>query len=134
MKEQEAKELEHLVGKVMEKAPLETPSFQFTDKVMAAINAELQRESNCYRPLISRYVWAIIAVVVIGFTAYIWFLVQPAPLNLPTLSFDFMEDNLVTKEFAAFKPSKITIYGVLLLAVMLCIQIPVLKRYFDGRV
>tara|TARA_R110002020_G_scaffold2415_5_gene11232 strand:+ start:15173 stop:15337 length:165 start_codon:yes stop_codon:yes gene_type:complete len=33
-----------------------------------------------------------------------WFLVQPAPLNLPTLSFYFMEDNLVTKEFAAFTP------------------------------
>ncbi|WP_410004292.1 hypothetical protein [Aequorivita nionensis] len=134
MKEQEAKELEQLVGKAMQKSSLETPSFQFTDNVMAAVNAAQETSAIRYRPLIPKYIWVVIAAVVIGFTAYIWFLVQPAPLDLPVLSFDFIKSNSISKEVAAFTPSKITVYAVLLLALMLCVQIPVLKRYFDDRV
>lgn len=133
MNEQEAKDLEQLAAKVMQKTTLETPSFQFTDKVMAAINVQEQAAAVCNRPLIPKYIWVAIAAVVIGFTAYIWFLVQPAPLDLPTLSFDFMENNPISQEVAAISPSKITSYAILLLALMLCVQIPMLKQYFDKR-
>jgi formate-dependent nitrite reductase membrane component NrfD len=101
---------------------------------MAAINVQEQAAAACNRPLIPKYIWVAIAAIVIGFTAYIWFLVQPAPLDLPVLSFDFIKSNSISKEVAAFTPSKITVYAVLLLALMLCVQIPVLKRYFDDRV
>jgi len=131
MKEQETKDLEQLVSKAMQKATLETPSFQFTDKVMAAINAEHQSVTARYRPLIPKYIWAAITVTILGITAYLWFLIQPAPLDLPKLSFDFMENNLLSKEVTSFTPSKITVYALLLLAVMICVQIPMLKRYFD---
>jgi len=133
MKEKEAKELEKLVAKAMQKSSLETPSFQFTDNVMAAINVQEQNATVRYRPLIPKYIWVAIAAIVIGFTAYIWFLVQPAPLDLPTLSFDFMENNPISQEVAAISPSKITSYAILLLALMLCVQIPMLKQYFDKR-
>lgn len=131
MKEQETKDLEQLVSKVMQKSTLETPSFQFTDKVMAAINAEHQSAAIRYRPLIPKYIWAAITVTILGITAYLWFLIQPAPLNWPTLSFDFMENNLLSNEVTSLNPSKITVYALLLLAVMVCVQIPMLKRYFD---
>jgi hypothetical protein len=131
MKEQEAKDLEKLVAKVMQKSALETPSFQFTDKVMAAVTATQETVTTPYTPLIPKYIWIVIATIVIGMTAYLWFLIQPEPLNLPTLSFDFMENNLVAKEITAFTPSKITSYAVLLLALMVCVQIPILKRYFE---
>ncbi len=133
MKEQEAKELEQLVAKAMQKASLETPSFQFTDKVMAAVNAEHQSVAISYRPLIPKYMWVAITATIVGITGYLWFLIQPAPLDLPTLSFDFMKNNSISKEFTAFTPSKITSYAVMLLALMLCVQIPVLKNYFDKR-
>ncbi len=132
MKENETKHIEHLVAKAMQKSNLETPSFQFTDSVMEALQAQ-QSAVTPYRPLFPKYIWVAIAAIVAGFTAYIWFLVQPAPLNLPTLSFDFIKNNLLAKEVAAFTPSKITIYAVLLLALMLCVQVPMLKRYFDKR-
>ncbi|MDC7999611.1 hypothetical protein POV26_01020 [Aequorivita todarodis] len=133
MKEQETKDLEQLVAKAMRKATLETPSLLFTDKVMAAINAEHQNVTVRYRPLIPKYVWIGIAAAIVGITAYLWFLIQPTPLNLPALSFDFMAANSLSKEFSAFTPSKITVYALLLLAVMLCVQVPVLKRYFERR-
>ena len=131
MKEQEAKELENLVAKAMQKATLETPSFQFTDKVMAAVNAPQQSATVSYRPLIPKYMWVAIATAIVGITVYLWFLIQPTPLNLPELSFDFIKNNSFSKEFTAFTPSKITSYAVLLLALMLCVQIPVLKNYFN---
>lgn len=131
MKEQEAKELENLVAKAMQKATLETPSFNFTDKVMDAVIAQQQTAAIRYRPLIPIYIWIAIAAAIVGITAYLWFLIQPTPLNLPELSFDFIKNNSFSKEFTAFTPSKITSYAVLLLALMLCVQIPMLKRYFD---
>ena len=131
MKEQEAKELENLVAKAMQKATLETPSFQFTDKVMAAVNSTQQSATVSYRPLIPKYMWVAIATAIVGITVYLWFLIQPTPLNLPELSFDFIKNNSFSKEFTAFTPSKITSYAVLLLALMLCVQIPVLKNYFN---
>ncbi len=133
MKEKEDNELEKLVAKAMQKATLETPSFQFTDNVMAAINPAHQTSATRYRPLIPKYIWVAIAGAIVAITAYLWFLIQPAPLNLPILSFNFIETNSISKEFAAFTPSKITSYAVLLVALMLCIQIPILKRYFDKR-
>lgn len=131
MKENETKQIEHLVAKAMQKSTLETPSFQFTDKVMAAINAQNQSIATSYKPLFPKYIWVAIAILVIGFTSYIWFVTQPTPLDLPSLSFDFMENNPISKQLANFTPSKITVYAVFLLALMLCVQIPMLKRYFD---
>ncbi len=133
MKENENKELEHLVAKAMRKSTLETPSFQFTDKVMAAVNAQQQSVAIRYRPLIPKYIWVAITIAILSVTAYLWFLIQPAPLDLPTLSFDFMKNNSISKELTVFTPSKITGYAVMLLALMLCVQIPMLKRYFDKR-
>ena len=133
MKELEAKELEQLIAKAMQKTTLETPSFQFTDQVMAAVNAQPQSVVAQYSPLIPKYIWVVIAATIVGLTGYLWFLVQPSPLTWPTLSLDFMENNPISKELASFTVSKITLYAVLLLAIMFCVQIAVLKRYFDKR-
>ncbi len=131
MKENEAKQIEDLVAKAMQKSTLETPSYQFTDKVMAAVNAQQHSAVTRHIPLIPKYMWVAIAVLTIGFTAYIWSVVQPTPIAWPTLSFDFMKNNLLSKEVGAITFSKITGYAVMLLALMLCVQIPMLKRYFD---
>lgn len=130
MKEQKV-DLEQLVTKAMHKSYLETPSFQFTDRVMAAINAKQQTVVSCYRPLIPKYIWVAIAIGIVGITAYLWYLLQPVPLDLPTLSFDFMENNPLSKEVAALTVSKITTYALLFLALMVFVQIPMLKRYFN---
>ena len=134
MEEQETKQLEQLVTKAMQKSTLETPSFQFTDKVMATIKAEQQRDAIRYRPLIPRYVWAAIVVGIVGITAYLWFLIQPAPLNFSTSSFNFMGSFSLSKNLPDFAPSKVTGYAFMFFALMLCIQIPMLKRYSDNKV
>ena len=132
MKTQEDKQLEQLVTKAMQKATLETPSFQFTDRVMAAVKAEQQRAISRYAPLIPKYIWISIAAFVVGITAYLWFYVQTTPIEFPNLSFDFMQ-NIPSQAVSNFRVSNITGYAFLLLAVMICVQIPVLKRYFERR-
>lgn len=129
MKEQEAKELEKLIAKVMQKAPLESPSLQFTDNIMAAINVEEKSVAFRYRPLLPKYIWFVIAAIVVGITTYLWIMLQPAPLDFPNLLFSFMEKSTFSKEVAAFSPSKVTAYAMLLFAIMLCVQIPVLRSY-----
>ncbi len=133
MKEQEDRQLEHLVAKAIQKTTLETPSSQFTNKVMAAVNAQPQSVAIRYSPLIPKYIWIVIAALIVGFTTYLWFFVQPTPMAWPKLSFNFMDNNLISKGLAAITPSKITVYAVLLFAVMVCVQVPILKNYFDKR-
>jgi len=133
MKEQEAKELEKLVAKAMKKSALETPSFQFTDKVMAAVNAQQQTSTINYTPLIPKYIWFSIVALVVGITVYLWYTLQPAPLDFQMPSFNFIKEETFSQEFKAFTPSKITSYAVMLLALMLCVQIPMLKQYVNNR-
>ncbi|PHR15059.1 MAG: hypothetical protein COA40_02650 [Aequorivita sp.] len=133
MKEQQSKELDQLIAKVMQKSTLETPSFQFTDKVLTAINAEQKSVNIPYRPLIPKYIWAAIVVGIIGITGYLWFMIKPAPLNLSIPSFNFMDSFSLSNNIPAFTPSKITAYAILFFALMLCIQIPMLKQYFNNR-
>lgn len=106
MKEHETKALENLVAKAMQKSTLETPSFQFTDKVMTAINAEQKSVSFRYHPLIPKYIWIVIAATVVGITGYLWFSLQPEPLDLPTPSFNFMDSLSPAKIMPAFTPSR----------------------------
>lgn len=133
MKEQETKELERFVAEAMFKTKLETPSPHFTERVMTAVMAEQQTTAIGYRPLIPTYMWIGIAFFIVCLTTYLWFLVQPAPFSWPSLSFGFLENNTFFKKLAAVSISKITLYAVLFLAVMICIQIPVLKYYFNRR-
>ncbi|MEX0995919.1 MAG: hypothetical protein WDZ45_02585 [Flavobacteriaceae bacterium] len=133
MKEQETKELERFVAGAMFKTKLETPSPHFTERVIKAVMAEQQATAIGYRPLIPTYMWIGIAFFIVSLTTYLWFLAQPAPFNWPSLSFGFLENNILFKKLAAVSISKITLYAVLFLAVMICVQIPVLKYYFNRR-
>lgn len=132
MKDNETKQIEHLVAKAMQKASMEIPSVQFTNRVMEALHAQ-QSAVTSYRPLFPKFIWVAIAALIVGITGYIWFLAEPGSLDLPSFSFAFMKNNVISKEVAAITIPKITSYAVMLLAVMLCVQIPMLKRYFDGR-
>jgi hypothetical protein len=134
MNENTDKQLEELVDKVMEKSTLETPSFNFTANVMAQVIAIEQRAITAYKPLIPKWIWAIIFSVVIGFVAYLWFTVQPGTTSwIPSMDFEFLSNNRISKGISGITFSKTTTYAILLLAVMVFIQIPILKNYFDKR-
>ena len=132
MKENADKYLDELSRKVMGKSTLESPSLDFTKTVMSQIHNLSTSTITAYRPLISKPVWSFIALGVIAIFVYVIFGNPTASdtkwlesLNLQKFSLDVLPD---------YSPSQTLVYTVLLFTVMLCIQIPLLKHYFNKRI
>jgi len=128
--------LDELSEKIMTKSKLETPSLDFTANVMSSVNVEYkQSESTIYTPLISKKTWLIIAV---------FFIVVCACLLLGNTSegfgwftgvdFSFMPSLNIANLFSGISFSKTVLYAIVVLTLMLFIQIPLLKVYFDNRI
>ncbi|WP_439150869.1 hypothetical protein [Winogradskyella sp.] len=130
--EKDDKRIEDLVNKLMEADALESPSFDFTDKVMSKVEALNTSEVTVYRPLIPKYIWWLMASGFIALVGYMFFK-QPnetASLseryNLPDVSFNLLES-------LSLNFSSTMMYATVLLAIMLSVQIPLLKQYFNSR-
>jgi hypothetical protein len=55
MHEKIDEQMDNLLKKVIVKASLETPSFDFTAQIMTQLVAKKQSQSTIYKPLISRF-------------------------------------------------------------------------------
>ena len=129
--EHDEKKIEAIIDKLMDSDTLETPSINFTDHVMSKVSAlDTTSTSHVYKPLISKSVLIGIGIAVIVLLSYFIFN-QPAGdsnlLEKYNLAFNF-ENPLGNLNFNF---SKTLVYAFGLLAIMLSIQIPVLKHYFN---
>nr|WP_321230772.1 hypothetical protein [uncultured Psychroserpens sp.] len=128
MNENADKHLDNLSRKVIGKSAVESPSFDFTKSVMSQINALSTSSVTTYVPLISKKVWALIILVFAGIIGYVSFGTSEEKNSwLSDLDYEFVNP-LSNLEF-----SQTSVYAVLFLALMICIQIPLLKHYFNKR-
>ena len=128
MNENADKHLDNLSRKVIGKSAVESPSFDFTKSVMSQINALSTTSVTTYVPLISKKVWALIILVFAGIIGYVSFGTSEEKNSwLSDLDYEFVNP-LSNLEF-----SQTSVYAVLFLALMICIQIPLLKHYFNKR-
>ncbi len=135
MKENIDKHIEQLVDKSMKKTSLESPSFDFTDTVMAQINALEQSTVTAYKPLISKPMWFAIFAIGLSIVLYIILgtpITETGLLNFIDLS--VLTNNKFSFTLPEFAISKTVMYGVVLFGIMLFIQVPILKHYFDKRI
>ncbi|WP_299363141.1 hypothetical protein [Winogradskyella sp.] len=130
--EKDEKRIEDLVNKLMSADSLEKAPLDFTDKVMAKVEALSNSEVTVYKPLIPKYIWWLIAL---GFATLVGYILFNRPgnstslterYNLPKVSFDLFQN--LSLDF-----SSVLMYAVVLLAFMVSIQIPLLKQYFNNR-
>lgn len=129
MDRKEEKKLEAWAENIMGGAPLESPSQDFTQKLMQRLEVGQQKEVYRYRPLLDK---GSFALMFIGFAA-LWgyFLIQggdaPEPSWLPSLDLEpfFQAVGAWSDQFA---PSKVTLYAVSIFGLMYLIQFSVLKR------
>jgi hypothetical protein len=128
MKEED-KNIENLIDKMMAENTLETPSFDFTSKIMAQVLVAEKTKVKSYKPLISKSIWIIIGFGLLGLAIY-------ASL------FSETENNLkigksyadnVSAFFSGIHISKNILYAILIVPFMILIQIGVLKNYFDKK-
>lgn len=126
------KNLETLVDKLMANDTLEKPSANFTDNILSQLEVKTQSQKFVYKPLISKHVWSVIVVVVFSAIGYVY-------LKEPVMNSEILDkvnlSNLFKNPFAniTIEFSKTLIYAVIFMALMLCIQIPILKNYFNKR-
>ncbi|MEM5566992.1 hypothetical protein WNY78_17865 [Psychroserpens sp. AS72] len=142
MNENADKHLDSLSRRVIGESAVESPSFDFTKSVMSQINALNTSSATTYVPLISKWVWAIIALVFAAIVGFVSFGTTTTLITLSSGEKSSWLDRLILERISAYEfvnPlsqlefSQTTVYGVVLFALMLCIQIPLLKRYFNKR-
>ena len=134
MKNNIDKHLEKLTNKIMEETSLESPSFDFTDNIMSQVQIIKTSDVTVYKPLISKSIWILIALGFITLIGYLIFgTTSQESEALFTINFDALFNNRFTETLSAMKFSDTLMYAIVSLGIMLFIQIPLLKNYFDNR-
>jgi len=129
----ENKNLEEFVGKLMASQKLEEPSSDFTANIIANLQADTKAKSVPYKPLITNWVWLVLAACVAALGAYIYIAEPAESLGIAE---KLNVSRLIENPFNKFNVtvSKTFMYSMVLFAIMLCVQIPVLKHYFNKRI
>ena len=131
MKAKEDKNLEKFVDKIMKDASLETPSFDFTSKVMSKVFVAQNSETTMYKPLISKLGLTLVLSGIFMFFGYFSFNGNAQSNKLlDSINLDRFYN---FRFFHELEFSEITMYAVVLATVMLFIQIPILKNHFEKR-
>ena len=128
MKE-ENKNIENLIDKMMAENTLETPSFDFTSKIMAQVLVTEKSKVKSYKPLISKTSWILIGVGAIALVVYAS-LFSGTEYN-PGIDKSYTER--FSTLFSGIHFSKNILYAILVVPFMILIQIGLLKNYFDKR-
>lgn len=129
------KRIENIVKKTMNSTDLEKPSMAFTHNVMGKINV-VENSKLKDKPLISRQVWAALALISIGlFTGLFVFDMESETTYFKGLKplFSFDMDFSFLNIFSHLEYSNVFIYAVLLFGLMFGIQVSFLKHYFTRR-
>lgn len=128
MKEND-KEIENLIDKMMSENTLESPSFDFTSKIMSQVLVAEKSKIKAYKPLISKQVWMIISAGLIAIIVY-------ASLFSGTeykMELSDVYADKVNNFFSGIHFSKSILYAFLIVPIMILVQIGVLKNYFDKK-
>lgn len=134
MKDNIDNQIEKLVDKTMKHSNLESPSLGFTNAVMTQVNAMQKSTVTTYQPLISKPIWIVLFIIALAVVLYIIFGTTTNDSNwLSFIDLNMLTDNKLNTALTGFKVSKIVMYSVVLFGLMLFIQIPILKNYFDKR-
>ena len=131
MKNKEDKNIEKLVENLMAETAIESPSVDFTAKVMSGVFAVEKRKSLVYKPLISKWAWYII----FGSITFLFaFLIFNNHQNTPTDSYfnlTLFNSGKFLKLFSGFEISSMTSNVLLAASAMIFIQIFLLKSYLN---
>ena len=128
MKEND-KEIENLIEKMMAENTLESPSFDFTSKIMSQVLVAEKSKIKAYKPLISKSTWIFIGIGLVALTAYSIY------SNSDVSNFEIAKlySDKASTLFSGIHLSKNILYALLIVPFMVLVQIGVLKNYFDKK-
>ncbi|WP_299103290.1 hypothetical protein [uncultured Winogradskyella sp.] len=127
------KKIEEFIDKIMSEDVLEQPSLDFTTNVMSQVEAISNSDATVYKPLISKPVWFIILGSFMALIGYV-ILGNAETTASWTDRLELSEIPINLFENISFEFSSTFMYAVVFLAVMVSIQVPILKFYFQKRI
>jgi hypothetical protein len=118
----------------MKETSLESPSYNFTSKVMTNVLAVNKSKATTYKPLISRKGWILIFAGIIAVLLYLLLSDSTQAANHSWL-IDFSGKNFIPTLNSSnlFQFSRLTINVVVAATVLVFIQIVLLKNYLNKR-
>ena len=132
MEENKNKVLESFVDSIMRKDSLESPSQDFTSKVIQHLEVLQEKKTIVYKPLISKQVWAIIGVVLVVILGYGFYGTDSTSESwIDAINWNVLIDNNLLSQLGKLNFSSTLLYALVFFGLMLCIQIPILKNYFN---
>jgi hypothetical protein len=134
MKEQANTSVENLVDKMMKSSTLESPSVDFTSQILSKIETLQQSKTTVYQPLISKKIWVLIISGCIALVVYAFFSTSSESSSwLSTVDYSKLPTFNISERLATITFSKTMMYALVLLSLMVFVQIPLLKNYYDKR-
>lgn len=114
---------------------LESPSIDFTYAVMSKVQkASLQNNSATYKPLISKKVWYALAVTLILVFSFLLYGNQVLGSTLfSSADSAWAALNAIFEKIPIFTVSATVVYGFVILAIFMSVQVVLLKHHFDKR-
>ena len=126
------KHIEKFIDGLMSNDQLETTSPNFTTDVLSKIEYLSASKTTVYKPLIPKFVWWILGLGLVGLFVYIFMVNPQGDYSITeTIGLSLPEFNLFQNIDVSF--SKTLVYAIVLLAIMLSVQIPLLKHYVNRR-
>ncbi|GAA4281532.1 hypothetical protein [Gaetbulibacter aestuarii] len=135
MKENDNKYLNQIAEKVVKNNPIESPSGDFTSHVMFEIERLENSSVTAYKPLISKTGWTLICT---GFLAVFCLVLFTGNSDntgswLSTINLNGLFENKVSTLFSHFYLPKTLLYPMVLFAVLVWIQLPILRNFHKKR-
>jgi hypothetical protein len=128
MKESD-KNIENLIDKMMSENTLESPSIDFTSKIMSQVLLAEKSKIKSYKPLISKTTWIFIGISLIALTTYSVY----SNNDISNFEIAKIYSDKTAALFSGIHISKNILYALLIVPFMILIQIGILKNYFDKK-
>tara|TARA_R110002049_G_scaffold290103_3_gene473387 strand:+ start:5961 stop:6362 length:402 start_codon:yes stop_codon:yes gene_type:complete len=129
--DEQKKYTDRFVRKTLKNVAVEKPSIDFTATIMSQITVAKQSEVTRYSALISKQAWVVIFIVIGSICVYFSvFYTEGEASWLPQLDYSMFTDlNL----FSGLSMSNSVVYGIMALAVMTIVQVPIYLNYYNKR-
>lgn len=125
-------DIEQLIDRMMAEEKLQSPTIDFTSKIMTQVQLLEEKKLKAYKPLISKPVWISIGIALAFLVIYVsLFSVSESTLKVDEIG--KLYSDKIAAAFSGIHFSKNILYAILIVPFMILVQVGVLKNYFDKR-
>lgn len=126
------KQLNQFIGKSIRLISLSSPSENFEERILQKIQTSEIKNEVLDKPLISKLTWILLGLGFVSLMVYLTTLFDTQQSLWIKNSNDI--DTYFSRFFSTFEPlqfSSTVFYSVMCFFIMIAIQLPILKHYFD---